>query len=503
MNLQILFCASEVSPFAKTGGLADVTGALPASLRKLGCDVRIFMPLYRCVRDKVSSLELLVDDLVIPVGIHDYHVHIWESRTETDIPIYFLEKDELYDRSFIYGSPVRGDYEDNAERFIAFSQATQRLCAALGWNPSIFHLHDWQTGLIAPYFQYIWRYNPSLVRSGTVFTIHNIAYQGLFPSAFFGLTQLPPTTFTLQGFEFWGQVSFLKAGLVYSDFLTTVSPSYSREIQTEAFGYGLEGLLRERRDSLAGILNGIDTREWDPATDPMIPANFSAADLSGKKRCKEALFHYLGFPEEHRGRPLIGMISRLATQKGFDLLERILSDLMSLPVNMVILGTGDAPIEANLKEMQDRFPGRLKLLSQFDEAMAHFIEAGADVFLMPSRYEPCGLNQMYSLRYGTIPVVHATGGLEDSVVDVVKAPVSGTGFKFYEYEPEAFFEAVRTALEMFEREDTWRGLIQKAMAQDFSWDRSAREYIAIYESVLEKKRKSPVRKPGAGAGYFR
>lgn len=498
MNLQILFCASEVSPFAKTGGLADVTGALPASLRKLGCDVRIFMPLYRGVRDNVSYLEPVVHDQVIPVGLHDYHVHIWESRTEADIPIYFLEKDELFDRSFIYGSPVRGDYEDNAERFITFSLATQRLCEALGWNPSIFHLHDWQTGLIAPYFQFIWRHNPGLLHSGTVFTIHNIAYQGLFPSSFFGLTQLPPTTFTLQGFEFWGQVSFLKAGLVYSDFLTTVSPRYSREIQTADFGYGLEGLLRERSDSLAGILNGIDTREWDPATDPLLPANFSSADLAGKKACKEALCIKLEFPEEHRNRPLIGMISRLATQKGFDLLGRILSGLMGLPVNMVILGTGDAPIEANLIEMQNRFPGRLRLLSQFDEAMAHLIEAGADIFLMPSRYEPCGLNQMYSLRYGTIPVVHATGGLEDSVVDVAKSPASGTGFKFYKYEPEAFFKAIRNALEMFERGDAWRGLMQKAMAQDFSWDRSAREYVAIYERVLEQKWKNPDKRPGSG-----
>lgn len=497
MNMRILFCASEVSPFAKTGGLADVTGALPVALRKLGCDIRIFMPLYRSVRDNVSSLEPLAQNVVIPVGIHDYRVHIWESRTEADIPIYFLEKDEFYDRSFLYGSSTRGDYEDNAERFITFSLATHKLCTALDWYPSIFHLHDWQTGLIAPYFQLIWRYNPALLRSGTVFTIHNIAYQGLFPSTLFGLTQLPPTTFTLQGFEFWGQVSFLKAGLVYSDYLTTVSPRYSSEIQTSAFGHGLEGLLREHSNNLTGILNGIDTREWDPATDTLLPANFSLADLSGKKKCKDALCRKLGFSEEYRNRPLISMISRLATQKGFDLLERILSNLMSLPVNMVILGTGDAAIESSLKEMQDRFPERLKLLFQFDEALAHLIEAGADIFLMPSRYEPCGLNQMYSLRYGTIPVVHATGGLEDSVVDVVKAPGSGTGFKFYEYEPKAFFNAVKTAVEMFEHEDTWRGLMQRGMAQDFSWERSAREYIAIYKSVLEKKRKVPGKRPGA------
>ncbi|MFZ2448825.1 MAG: glycogen synthase GlgA [Syntrophobacteraceae bacterium] len=500
MNMQILFCASEVSPFAKTGGLADVTGSLPASLQKLGCDVRIFMPLYRSVRNGAGPvLEPLVQDLVVPVGLHDYHVHIWESRTETDIPIYFLEKDEFYDRSYLYGSPVRGDYEDNAERFIAFSRATRQLCSALGWYPSIFHLHDWQTGLIAPYFQLNWRYNPKLARSGTVLTIHNIAYQGLFPAGVFSLTQLPASVFSLEGMEFWGQCGFLKAGLVYSDFLTTVSPRYSREIQTPEFSFGLEGLLGERKESLAGILNGIDTREWDPQTDRLLPANFSADDLSGKKKCKEVLCDRLGFPRENRDHPLLAMIGRLATQKGYDLVEQVLPDLMELPVNLVILGTGDAAIEATLKEMEHAFPGRMKLFLEFDESLAHLIEAGADIFLMPSRYEPCGLNQMYSLRYGTIPVVHATGGLDDSVSDVMKEPASGTGFKFYDYEPEAFFEAVKSALDMFGQGPVWMDIQKRAMSQDFSWDRSAREYIKIYEKTLARKKRDLMKRPDLGA----
>ncbi len=492
-KMQILFCASEVSPFAKTGGLADVTGSLPASLKRLGCDVRIFMPLYRSVREKFQSLDPLVQNIVVPVGIHDYHVHIWESRTAEDIPIYLLEKDEFYDRSFLYGSPVRGDYEDNAERFIGFNRATQQLCNTLGWYPSIFHLHDWQTGLIAAYFHLNWRYDPKFLRSGTVFTIHNIAYQGVFPAGYFSLTNLPPAAYSIQGIEFWSQCNFLKAGLVYSDFLTTVSPRYAEEIQTKEFGFGLEGLLTERRNSLAGILNGIDTNAWNPETDPALPGHFTADDLSGKAVCKEALCTELGFPEQCRSYPLLGMISRLATQKGFDLLERVLPELMNLPVNLVILGTGDAAIEENLLAMEKEFPDRMKLLLQFDEKLAHRIEAGVDAFLMPSRYEPCGLNQMYSLRYGSIPIVHATGGLDDSVVDVLDEPDSGTGFKFYQYAPGAFIEAITSAVRLFENREKWTEIQKRAMRQDFSWDRSAREYTRIYEQVAARKKK---RRPG-------
>lgn len=472
-----------------------MAASLPVSLQKLGCDVRIFMPLYRSVREKLPSLEPLAQSVIVPVGIHDYHVHFWESRTETGIPIYFLEKDEFFDRTHLYGSPVNGDYEDNAERFIAFNRATQQLCTVLDWFPSIFHLHDWQTALVTAYHYLNWRYDSRFLRSGTVFTIHNIAYQGVFPPGFFGLTHLPPAAFSMEGVEFWGQCNFLKAGLVYSDFLTTVSPRYALEIQTKAFGFGLEGVLSERKESLTGILNGIDTATWNPATDPDLPANFSSEDLSAKRICKETLCATLDFPEAHRSFPLLGMISRFATQKGFDLLEAILPDLMELPVNMVILGTGDAAIEEKLTEMESLFTDRLKLILKFDEKVAHLIEAGADIFLMPSRYEPCGLNQMYSLRYGTIPVVHATGGLDDSVIDVIKNPDSGTGFKFYEYEAEEFFQAIDSALTLYDQEEKWHEITKRAMLQDFSWDRSAREYIQIYEKVLAKKSRIPGKKP--------
>ncbi|MCE5241967.1 MAG: glycogen synthase GlgA [Syntrophobacteraceae bacterium] len=490
-KIQILFCASEVSPYAKTGGLADVAGALPEALRKLGCDVRIFMPLYRSAREKLKALKPLAEDSPIPIGIHDYHVHILRTLTPAGIPLYLLEKDEFFDRSHLYGTPAHGDYEDNAERFIAFSRAVHTLCVRLHWYPSIFHLHDWQTALVAAYHRLNWRYDPNFIHSGTVFTIHNLAYQGVFPADYFSLTQLPPDVFSFRGMEFWGQCNFLKAGLVYSDMLTTVSPRYSQEIQASEFGCGMDGLLRDRHNSLVGILNGIDCEEWNTEADPYLPARYSMDDLEGKRACKEVLLSDLGFPEGSRRKPLLGMISRMAAQKGFDLMGEILDNLMDLPVSLVILGTGDAAIEKSLKEMESSFPDRLRILTAFDEALAHRIEAGADIFLMPSRYEPCGLNQMYSLRYGTVPVVHATGGLEDSVVDAVQNPDTGTGFKFADYEPFAFLGSIQAALDLYRNRDKWREIQRRGMGQDFSWTRSAGQYLNIYKNVLARKPKRP------------
>jgi starch synthase len=487
-DLQILFCSPEASPYAKTGGLADVVGALPGALRQLGCDVRLFLPYYRCVRDEIPSAKPLLENLEIPVGLRKATVHIREARTSSGITVYLLEKDEYFDRSYLYGSPARGDYEDNAERFITFCRSVHPLCTLLNWFPSVFHLHDWQTALISAYHRFHWIYDPHFSRSGTLFTIHNLAYQGLFPGDHFHATHLPPEAFSTSGLEFWGHCNFLKAGLVYSDFLTTVSPRYSREIQTPEFGYGLEGVLQERHDRLSGILNGIDVDTWNPETDRLIPARFSASDMSGKKVCKEALLSELGFPEQTRDRPLLGIISRLATQKGFDLLIEILEELMSLPILLVILGTGDREIEHQLKKTGEAYPDHLKIVSQFNEVMAHRIEAAADIFLMPSRYEPCGLNQMYSLRYGTIPVVHATGGLDDSVVDVSRYPHDGTGFKFEGYTPEAFLEKIRLALNWIGRKEKWEEIQRRAMAQDFSWTRSAREYMKIYREIVRAGR---------------
>lgn len=491
---RILFCASEATPYAKTGGLADVIGALPDALRQLGCDVRVFIPLYQTARRQVDFLKPVAENIVIPVGIHDYHIHFWETTTSKGVPVYFLEKDEFFDRAYLYGSPTRGDYEDNAERFVTFCRAVPALCSQLNWFPSIFHLHDWQAALVSIYHHFLWRYDPIFTQAGTVFTVHNLGYQGLFPSPCFGLTRLPPAAYSIHGIEYWGQCNFLKAGLVYSDTITTVSPRYSQEIQEEEFGCGLEGVLRGRQDTLVGILNGVDYSVWNPEGDPLIPAPFSVSDLWGKQVCKETLLAELGFPEESRHKPLLSMIGRLAAQKGFDILLEAMEDLLALPVSLVILGTGDSAIEAKLREISTHYPDQLRMLFQFDEGLAHRIEAASDIFLMPSRYEPCGLNQMYSLRYGTIPVVHATGGLDDSVVDALRYPDTGTGFKFYSYKPLDFLLAVRSAVDVIRDEARWMGLKHRAMTQDFSWNRSANEYLRIYEDIL--KRKSQLRTLG-------
>jgi starch synthase len=485
-TLKILFCTSEVSPYSKTGGMADVTDALPKALQQLGCDVRIFTPLYRCVRDRLQDLTLLAEGLSIPVGIHDYHLQLWETRTASGLPLYLLEKDEFFDRSHLYGTPSHGDYEDNAERFVTFSRVIHPLCSRLGWYPDLLHLHDWQTALVAAYHYFQWRHDPNFRGSGTLFTIHNLAFHGLFPGSHFSLTGLPMDIFTLEGMEFWGNCSFLKAGLVYSDFLTTVSPTYSREIQQPRFSYGLEGILQRRQDRLVGILNGIDTSVWNPAMDTLIPQRYDSQDLSGKVRCKAHLLSDLGFPEESRHKPLLASIGRLTTQKGIDLLTTVMESLLDLPITLVILGTGDTELERLLRQMESRYPHQLRLLSLFDESLAHRIEAAADIFLMPSRYEPCGLNQMYSLQYGTVPVVYATGGLEDSVSDVMQ-DADGTGFKFYEYTPEAFLEAVRSALTLFPDTPRWTEIQRRGMARDFSWSRSAREYLSLYDRILAEK----------------
>jgi starch synthase len=487
-ELSILFCASEVAPYAKTGGLADVAQALPVALKNLGCDVRVFMPFYGCARDLVKSPKRLLETAPISIGIRDYRVNLLETRTASGLPLYLLEKDEFYDRSFLYGTPVSGDYEDNAERFIALCLAIRPLCVGLDWFPSILHLNDWQTGLAAAYHHFYWRKEPSFADSRTLFTIHNLAYQGIFPATYFTLTNLPAEAFSLNGIEFWNRCNFLKAGLVYSDTLTTVSPRYSQEIQSPEHGHGLHGVLRDRQDHLTGVLNGIDQVVWNPRTDSCIPSNYSASRLAGKRHCKEALLKELEFTEDNPDLAIVGMIGRFAAQKGFGLLLEIVDELMSLPMVLVILGTGDSTIGQLLQGVAARYPNRIRIRDEFNEHLAHRIEAGADLFLMPSLYEPCGLNQMYSLRYGTIPIVYATGGLDDSVVDVQLEPRLGTGFKFYSYKAEALLDVIKAALGSFKNKSGWMELQRRAMAQDFSWERSARQYLEIYRRVLSDNR---------------
>jgi len=491
--MNILCVASEVEPFAKTGGLADVAGALPAALAALGHEVRLAMPLYRQVDPRRWGFRPTEIRVEVPVGTRAVEARVWEGALpRRAVPIYCLEAPALFDRDGLYQDAHGADYPDNLERFSVFSQASLRMLPLVGWRPDVIHCHDWQAALgcahlaLGPLGQ-----EPFFSSVGTVFTVHNLAYQGLFPATQWPLTALPPSAFTMQGLEFYGQVNCLKGGLVSAGVLTTVSPTYSREIQTPKFGCGLDGVLRTRAGDLTGILNGIDPEVWDPTTDPHLASRYTAEKLAGKSLCKLALQQRQRLPERHE--LLIGMVQRLVEQKGIDILLQALEPLMALPLQLVILGTGEAAYERSLRQWARRFPDRLAVALAFDNALAHQIEAGADAFLMPSRFEPCGLNQMYSMRFGTVPIVRRVGGLADTVVDVnpTTAAKTATGFVFEEYSAEALVDAVRRAMTAFRDHALWTRLMRTGMRQDFSWARSARDYITVYERAIAKRRAAP------------
>ncbi len=484
--IKILMCASEAIPFVKTGGLADVVGSLPKALKRQGCDVRIFLPLYRSIKNGGFEIKSLSDKIFIPVGVHHFTSYLWESKTQDGIKVYLLEKDEFFDRTYLYGNPdpQRGDYEDNAERFILFCRAVFSLCMHLEWIPDVLHIHDWQASLIAPYLIYHWKSVEQFKSVRCLLTIHNIAFQGIFPGIFFDLTHLPFHFFNMEGMEYWGQCNFLKAGIICSDYVSTVSPTYAKQIQTPEHGYGLDGVLRNKSDRLVGILNGIDTSIWDPSNDPHIPAPYDELNLTGKKTCKKNLLKELGLMPDLLDKPLCAVIGRMTNQKGYDLIYSIAPKIFNHGGALVVLGTGEPQFVEQFRKLRFQYPDRCAAIFQFDETLAHRIEAGADIFLMPSRFEPCGLNQMYSLRYGTVPVVFATGGLDDSVIDVQKFPDSGTGFKFYNYTKDDFWQALKNAFDIYGT-SKWIEIQKRGMKQDFSWDNSAREYISLYELMLK------------------
>ena len=488
--MKILFAAPEVDPFAKTGGLADVAAALPKSLASLGHDVRIIMPLYRQVNRETFGLRQTAVSVSVRVGSQTMEGHLWEARLpRSGVATYFIEQPKLFHRDGLYQDQGQ-DYPDNLTRFSFFSQAVLRLLPAIGWQPEVIHCHDWQTSLICAQLALgPWAHDPLFSSTGTVLTVHNLAYQGLFPKEQWPLTQLPETAFTIEGLEYYGQISCLKGGLVTAGLLTTVSPTYAREIQGAEFGCGLDGVLATRKEDLVGILNGIDPEEWNPQTDPYTAAHFSADELAGKALCKLALQKSQHLNEQHE--LLIGMIQRLAEQKGIDIFVEALESLMGLPLQIVILGTGDPNYHEQLSGLAKRFPGRLAVNLKFDNALAHQIEAGSDAFLMPSRFEPCGLNQMYSMRFGTVPIVKRVGGLSDTVVDAnqqTSAEHSATGFVFDKHSASALLGAVKRALAAFRDHALWTSLMQTGMRRDFSWNRSAREYVSVYERALATRR---------------
>jgi len=477
--LRVLFLSPEVAPFAKTGGLADVAGSLPKALKGMGCDIRVVMPYYRMMKKGDFNISLLLEDAEIPLFGEVLKDDIFHAEADGGVPLYLINKDEYFDREYLYGTP-KGDYIDNVERFTYFSQMAFLLCKRLNFQPHVFHCNDWQTALVPAYVRTVYNEDPFFSGARSVFTIHNIAYQGLFDEKKLGVTGLPRDIYHPGGIEYWGKINFLKAGIVFSDIINTVSQKYSREIQTPEFGYGLEGVLRDRSDDLYGILNGADYQEWNPKTDALIAAHYDENDLSGKAKCREDLLAEFNLPKSLHKFPILGVVSRLADQKGFDLLAQSMGDLMKMDLGFVLLGTGEERYHELFRRIGKKYPKKAGIKIGYDNTLAHKIEAGSDIFLMPSRYEPCGLNQMYSLKYGTVPLVRATGGLEDTIEDYNIKTGEGTGFKFQRYKSRDFLATVRKALAVFRDRAGWNDLMIRGMKADFSWQRAAREYMNLY-----------------------
>jgi starch synthase len=488
--VRILFATPEALPFAKTGGLGDVTGTIPRHLRAMGHDVAVVMPLYRAARAKAKDLRGPLGSFVIDVHDRRAEGRIFEATAPGGVPFYFVECDPYFDRPQLYGT-AEGDFPDNAERFTFFSRSVLELLSALSATQAppfdLLHVHDWQTALVPVYLRTLYAERPFAPPLATLLTIHNLAYQGLFWHWDMKLTGLDWSLFTPERLEFYGKVNFLKGGIVFADAINTVSRTYAKEIQTVEFGYGLEGVLRARAQDLTGILNGVDYDEWNPETDPLIPAHYGPADATPKATCKAVLqaeFQLRADPAV----PLIGMVTRLADQKGLDIFAKAIDEIMALELQVAILGTGDERYHRLLMELADQYREKLAVRLAFDNRLAHLVEAGADMFLMPSRYEPCGLNQLYSLKYGTVPIVRATGGLADTITDVLRNGDSANGFVFQDYSPHALAETVARAVACFGDKRRWKKIMATGMAQDWSWSRSAAEYADLYARIIAKRR---------------
>lgn len=483
--MRIVFAASECAPWVKTGGLGEVVGALPRQIVSLGHEVSVFVPYYRQVREKAPDRKLAIDSVTIPFQSYNRFASILDGGVHDGVQVYFVDNPEMFDRESMY-AVASGGYGDNWERFGLYCRAVLEASKQLG-APDIFHVHDWQASLIPVYLKTVYAGDPELRRCATVLTIHNAGYQGLFPPQTTERLLFPWEIFTIDGVEFYDKFNFLKGGIVYSDLLTTVSPRYAEEIQTAEFGEGLEGVLRKRSGDLVGILNGIDYDEWNPAKDGNIAAHYSPEHLEGKAECRRDVLHAFGAQGVSDRTAVLGMVTRLTTQKGIDLLEKISGELLHEDVVLVQLGTGEPYYENFFRSLAAHNPGRVLVKIAYDDALAHKVEAGADMFLMPSHYEPCGLNQFYSLKYGTPPVVRGTGGLEDTVQEWDPAARTGTGFKFHGYRPEDFLAAIRRALTAWQDKDGWRQLMRNGMAQEYSWERSAQEYVEEYERVMRAR----------------
>jgi starch synthase len=489
--LRVAMLAAEASPFAKVGGLGDVVGALPKALEKLGVKPIVIIPAYRAVHSNALNIRPCsrVSGFDIPMKSAVERAAIFQSRIEgTGVDVYLIGSRKYFDRPGIYDDPdTRDGYSDNTERFIFFMKSALELLQRLGEPIHIIHCHDSHTALVPGLIQTNLRNHPFFSKNGTLFTIHNLAYQGICSNESLAYAGIDAAHFYPNSpFEYWGQVNFMKAGIEFADKVNTVSHTYSVEIQTNPEqGMGLEGVLQRRKGDVSGIVNGIDYDEWNPQTDPFIPAHFSIQDLTGKTECRQQLQQYLRLPVSAARVPLIGIVARLTDQKGFELLAEAIHEVMALNLQLVVLGTGQQKYHDLFEEIAAKYSGKLAVQLSFDNGLAHRIEAGCDMFLMPSKFEPCGLNQLYSLRYGTVPIVHATGGLVDTVAPYDSD--NGTGFRFSNYSVEGMMAAIKQALAVYSDPARWHALRIRGMSQDWSWSRSAAQYLQLYRSIYLKR----------------
>ena len=480
--MKILLASSEIHPYSKTGGLADMVGALAKALGRAGHQVGMVAPLYRGIRDRFPELVKFDWRIDLPMGTQRASAGVWTTSPSPNVTLYLIDQPLFFDRAGLY-SEKDADYTDNAQRFIFFSKCVAQLARYLPWQPQIVHAHDWQTGLVPLLMLHQKLTDGWFNAPPACFTIHNLAYQGNFPLSLYPLANLPVDYCNPNGLEFYGYFSCLKAGLVYSDVISTVSPRYAREITTPDFGGGLDSVLRQRQDVLAGIINGVDYDEWNTTANRFLPHPYSINDLTGKTADKLELQQELGLPANAQV-PLFASIGRLAEQKGHDIELGALEEMLAADLQFILLGNGLSAYEKHYLQLAKRYPHKVGVRIGFDPGLAHRIEAGADFFLMPSQFEPCGLNQMYSLRYGTIPIVRITGGLDDTVLDIAEDAARANGIKFSEYSARALAKAIRKALALYQEPDLLRHYRQNAMLADFSWERTAAAYVALYRRAM-------------------
>lgn len=484
--MKILFLASEVEPLAKTGGLADVAGALPCALHDLGCDVRIGTPFYRHTKETGIPCELFASRIHVQVGRLRLTDDVYQTYLNRKVPVYLFNKEEFFDRNNLYGT-VNGDYFDNVERFVYLCRGALELCLASGFVPDIIHCNDWHTALVPVYLKSLYGKSTLFQKTASVLTIHNLAYQGVYPADEYFVTGLPDELFNPRGIEFWGNINFLKGGILFADAVTTVSKQYSKEVQTPEFGFGLDDVLRSRTDNLYGIVNGVDYSVWNPAVDSLIAKRYDESDLSGKAVCKKDLIETLNMDPSFATKPILAMVGRLTDQKGCALLGQIINDLMQMKTGFVLLGEGEPRYNQMFGTIRRDPGGSAGIIIGYNNRLAHKIMAGADILLIPSRYEPCGLTQMYALKYGTVPVVRDTGGLSDTVRDFAPDTGKGNGFKFSDYRAASFLARIKDAVRHYNNSETWQKIIRNGMNADFSWKRSAQQYLQVYQKAMENR----------------